>query len=238
MNIAIIDCDDISDPQRAHYINYPHMFVQVFDKAVYPISYQVFNALERQLPINWGTSKLAEFDGWLIMGSKFGAYEDYPWIDELKDFIQKLVDARVKLAGVCFGHQIIHQVLGGKVEKSVRGWGIGAHSYHVEKLPPFVEQGPESLTLLVSHQDQVEVPAPDTKVIAQSDFCPCAVSTIGDRIFTSQPHPEFTKDYSKLLMNMRRSIIGDEKVDQGELSLSNPVDSDLILQWLGKFWEA
>ena len=56
-------------------------------------------------------------DGWLITGSRHGAYEDHPWIPPLEEFIRDAYAAQVPLVGICFGHQIIAQAMGGKVEK-------------------------------------------------------------------------------------------------------------------------
>ncbi len=65
-------------------------------------------------------------DGWLITGSKHGAYEDLPFIPPLEDFIRKAYAEHVPLVGICFGHQIIAQAMGGKVEKFKDGWAVGA----------------------------------------------------------------------------------------------------------------
>ena len=55
------------------------------------------------------------------------------------------------MVGICFGHQIIAQALGGKVIKHPDGWRVGATQYDIEGQP---------LTLNAWHQDQViEAPA-------------------------------------------------------------------------------
>ena len=58
-------------------------------------------------------------DGWLITGSRHSAYEDLPWIAPLEGFLRAAYAAKVPIVGVCFGHQILAQALGGKVEKDV-----------------------------------------------------------------------------------------------------------------------
>jgi hypothetical protein len=35
------------------------------------------------------------------------------------------------MTGICFGHQIIAEALGGKTERSTKGWGIGLRESHV-----------------------------------------------------------------------------------------------------------
>ena len=71
-------------------------------------------------------------DGWLITGSKHGAYEDHDWIPPLEQLIRDIYAAGRPLVGVCFGHQIIAQALGGTVEKFKGGWSVGHTTYEIE----------------------------------------------------------------------------------------------------------
>ncbi|NIZ15759.1 type 1 glutamine amidotransferase, partial [Phaeobacter sp. HF9A] len=110
-------------------------------------------------------------DGWLITGSKFGAYEDHDWIPPLEDLIRQIHARKMPLVGVCFGHQIIAQALGGKVEKFDGGWSVGHTDYTLDGTP---------LRLNAWHQDQVvELPA-EARVIGQNDFCANAFLAYGD----------------------------------------------------------
>ena len=65
-----------------------------------------------------------EEDGWLITGSRHGVYEDLPWMRTLKDFLRQAAARRVPVVGICFGHQILAEAMGGRVEKSGRSWGV------------------------------------------------------------------------------------------------------------------
>ena len=125
-------------------------------------------------------------DGWIITGSKFGAYEDLPWIAPLEQLIRDIYASDRPLVGICFGHQIIAQALGGQVEKFKGGWCIGRQDY--------VLNG-EVLSLNAWHQDQVvEVPE-GGEVISSTDFCENAAILYGNRAFTLQPHPEINRAY-------------------------------------------
>jgi hypothetical protein len=47
----------------------------------------------------------------------------------LEDFIRAAYAAHVPMVGICFGHQIIAQAMGGKVEKYAGGWSVGPTEY-------------------------------------------------------------------------------------------------------------
>ncbi|MEM6579549.1 MAG: type 1 glutamine amidotransferase, partial [Pseudomonadota bacterium] len=121
-------------------------------------------------------------DGWLLTGSKHGAYEDHPWIAPLEDFIREAHAARVPMIGVCFGHQIIAQALGGKVEKFAGGWSVGLTEYQLNGAPCAIHAW---------HQDQVVVRPPEAAVFARTEFCENAGLVYGDHVWTIQPHPEY-----------------------------------------------
>ena len=132
-------------------------------------------------------------DGWVITGSRLGVYEDHPWIAPLETFLRAAFAADVPLFGVCFGHQILAQALGGKVEKFKDGWSVGPNTYHSTL---FGEQ-----RLMAWHQDQV-VERPETATcVGSSDFCENAILKYGNRALSIQPHPEFTEDLFMDLLN-------------------------------------
>ena len=173
-------------------------------------------------------------DAYVITGSPAGVYEPLPWIGPLLDFIRS-GDTR-KMIGICFGHQAMAQALGGKVEKSHKGWGAGLHRYSVDSAEPWMERV-GGIAVPASHQDQVVVQPPATKVIARSEFTPFAALCWTDRPAISfQFHPEFDPSYAKALISARYDRVPD--ADRAIASLDAPNDNARVGAWMRRFLTA
>jgi GMP synthase-like glutamine amidotransferase len=109
-------------------------------------------------------------DGFIITGSKSSAYDDKQWIRDLEGLIQRLHAARKKMVGICFGHQVIAQALGGVVSKSDKGWGVGINVYELGGAP-FKDGHTGQLKLIASHQDQVHVLPPGAQNVVSNPHC-------------------------------------------------------------------
>lgn len=160
-------------------------------------------------------------DLWVITGSKFGAYEDHPWIPPLEAFIRDARGAGKLMLGICFGHQIIAQALGGVVRKSDKGWGLGVHEYPPTADWPDDLGPPAQIAIQAYHQDQVEVTPQGAKTIAATDFCENAALWYPGFALTVQGHPEFAKPYASALVESRRgTILSEEDADRGQANMA------------------
>lgn len=168
-------------------------------------------------------------DGWLITGSKHGAYEDHPWIPPLEDLIRDIAARNLPLIGVCFGHQIIAQALGGKVEKFSGGWAVGSTDYQI---------GDETFTMNAWHQDQVTELPKDARVLGSNAFCENAVLAYGDTILTIQPHPEFESNFIDALIRTRgRGVVPDALLEAASAQLDKPNDNGKIADKMAAFFK-
>ncbi len=94
--------------------DYPDMFARLLDGQGF--TFQTWRVVEGEFPADVHAA-----DGWLITGSRHGVYEDHPWIAPLEQFIRDAYAAHVPLVGICFGHQIVAQAMGGRVERFAGG---------------------------------------------------------------------------------------------------------------------
>jgi GMP synthase-like glutamine amidotransferase len=173
----------------------------------------------------------AAHHAYLITGSPAGVYDPLPWIAPLMDFIRSADGA--KMVGVCFGHQVMAEALGGHVEKSDKGWGAGLHQYSVVHREPWMD-GEQSIAIPASHQDQVIVQPPNTAVVAESDFTPYAALAWTDRPAISfQFHPEFSPAFAKALIEARYDRVSNP--DAAIASLDAPNDSARVGTWIRRF---
>ena len=162
-----------------------------------------------------------EADLWVITGSKFGVYEAHGWIPPLEAFIVKARAARKRMFGICFGHQIIAQALGGVVRKSEKGWGLGVHEYAITgNWPDELGKAPDKIAIQAYHQDQVEEAPQGAVTIASTGFCPQGALWYPGFAVTVQGHPEFAKPYVNALLESRRGgVLTDEDVDRGRRNM-------------------
>ena len=223
MRIGILQTGQSPDMLRAEMGDYPDMFATLL--AGRGLEFRTYHVEAMEFP-----KDVHECEGWLITGSRHGAYDDLPFIPPLEDFIRRVWAAHVPMIGVCFGHQIIAQALGGKVEKFAGGWSVGATEYALR-------DGSGSLRLNAWHQDQVTVRPEGTTVLASSPFCENAILAYGDRALTIQPHPEFTAAFIKGLIDTRgRGKVPDALLDAADAKIGVATDNERLANQMAEFF--
>lgn len=174
---------------------------------------------------------------WVVSGSPASAYDNENWLHSLEAFIQESHSKQNRLLGICFGHQMIAQALGGQVEKSDKGWGVGVRDIPVTETRNWMRPGAEQLQLIVSHQDQVVKEPAEATVLASTDFCPVEMYEIGNHILSIQGHPEFTVQFAKDRLNSRRDLVGESTYQTALKSYSTPATNKVAWSWVKNWYQ-
>ncbi len=230
MKLGILESDRLEKSLREKYGSYSEMFQKLLSSVDDQLVFESYKVIQLEYPEN-----IDDCDAYLITGSKSSPYENKTWIKALENYVVKLHTHQKKLIGICFGHQLIAQALGGLVENSPKGWGVGRASRKLYQSKPWMGKTEKKYTILVSHQDQVTRLPLHAERIAGNAFCPNASFQMGNHILTFQGHPEFQVSYLRQLIKGRRKVIGSSRVDHALKSLEEKTDHWQIAQWIVGF---
>lgn len=224
MKIGILVCGHAIDEVAVNHGDYGDWFVSLLGG--HGFDFDIYNVVDMEFP-----ASIDDADGWLLTGSRHGAYEDHEFIPPLEEFVLKAYAAPVPMVGICFGHQLIAQALGGTVEKYNGGWAVGRQEY------VFKDHG--AVALNAWHQDQVMTLPKDARVIAGNDFCKNAGLVYGDRAYTIQPHPEFSNPVMAEYIDLRRdpAIYDPAMMDDAAANTARPNDDSLLAVEIANFFK-
>lgn len=222
MHIGILQCGHTPPEVAAEFGDFDDLFRRLL--AHHGLDFTTWNVVDMDFPPDAFAA-----EGWLITGSKHGAYEDHAFIPPLEALIRAIHAARRPMVGICFGHQIVAQALGGTVEKYHDGWAIGRHGYEFD--------GIGALALNAFHQDQVTTAPAEARTVARSPFCAHAGLAYGDHILTVQPHPEITNDVlgAYIPARMDDPAYPADILRVAEAERVRPTDGDAVASLLARF---
>lgn len=228
MEIGILRTGAPPGDLAARFGGYDDMFARLLGPG---FSTRAYDAAAGQLP-----SGGAAHAAFLVTGSAAGVYEPLPWIAPLLAFIRE-AKGQAKLVGICFGHQAMAEALGGRVEKSERGWAAGLQDYELVARRDWMgADPPPRIAVPVSHQDRVVVAPPGADILAHSPFSPFGMLAWDDDALSMQFHPEFEPDFAKAVIELRRARL--PAPDAAIASLDRADDRVLVAEWIRTFLKA
>lgn len=229
LKIGILETGRPPEELAPQYGSYPNMVANWLSHLDGEIS--TFSVLDGEFPLS-----AQQCDLWVITGSKFGCYEDHYWIKPLEDFIRSVKSSNRLMFGICFGHQLIAQALGGKVQKSSQGWALGVNQYEIENWPDELGTAPAEIALQAYHQDQITTLPKGAVNVASSDFCKHAAVWYPDFGLTVQGHPEFSTAYASDLLECRRGTsLTNEDTDRGQANMAYASNREMIAKIVGTY---
>lgn len=228
MKVAVLNADKTSPEICEEIASITDLYKELFSKEKLELDF--FDVQEKKFPVY---EKSTFYHAYLITGSRFSVYNKIEWIESLKDFVRK--NQNKKFLGICFGHQLIADALGGKVEKSKIGWNLGVKKINITECEPWMLPSQNEINMIFNHQDQVMCLPKGSKLLAGNEECPIQMYTINQNILCMQFHPEFTEKYQKALMYKKRDRIDQNKIKNAESSYANKTDQDIVIKWIANF---
>jgi GMP synthase-like glutamine amidotransferase len=200
MKITVFQTGLVPEVIRDQFDGYGKMIADLIDRDREYFEFEIISPLEGDV-----IPKIDEIEGLAISGSALGVYDDAPWMEDLRTLIRDAYAKNIPMVGICFGHQLMAEALGAKVEKSQKGWGLGRHSYKIEHRPDYMSDAPAEMQFSVVHQDQVLELPQKARLVGGNEFAPYAMLDYENgAAFSIQAHPEFADEYTKTLFEVRK----------------------------------
>src|SRR5262249_4038763 len=143
--------------------------------------------------------------------------ERAPWMLRAEELLRHIVAARVRLLGICFGHQMIAQALGGEVRRNPSGREIGTMRLTRKADDPLFAGTPRTFDVHGTHVDAVTGLPAGAEILATTPRDPVAAFRVGPLVHGVQFHPEMDADIIRGYVTARASSIREEGDDPGAI---------------------
>jgi GMP synthase (glutamine-hydrolysing) len=163
-----------------------------------------FDATDGHLPAH------TDFDGLVITGSRSSVYWDEPWIPPLVDYVADAAADDVPVLGVCYGHQVLAEALGGRVA-GMDGFEIGYNAVRRRDEGELFAGIGEEFTVFTTHGDAVVEMPPGATLLAENEYGVHAFRE--GHCWGVQFHPEYDMETARAVADGKRETLGDARVD-------------------------
>jgi GMP synthase (glutamine-hydrolysing) len=160
---------------------------------------------------------VGSFAGIIVTGSAASVTERAPWILRVEDYLARAVQAEQAVLGICFGHQLLGQALGGLVERNPRGREMGTVKFQILVDDPLLDRSIQPALAHATHVDSVTVLPPGAQILATTALEPHAAVRFGRRAWGVQFHPEFDAQVMTEYVETRSQLLADEGRDPAAL---------------------
>ena len=158
--------------------------------------------------------------GVIITGSAAMVTEQADWMLSTQRWLEQAMDQHIPVLGVCFGHQLLADMLGGQVAYNPRGRHMGlARVQQLESAvdDALLESCDPQFEVLVSHQQAVTRAPQSATILARTEMDPHHAFRCGDRIWGLQFHPEWSPRVMCAYIDERASLLRAEGMDPEQM---------------------
>ncbi len=154
-----------------------------------------------------------EIAGVIISGSPHSVTERTPWMLRTEAWLRELIQARTPTLGVCFGHQLLGQALGGRVDRNPNGREIGTVCLELRAADALLDQSTPPFLANMTHVDSVLELPPGSRILASSAKEPHAAVRFSESAWGVQFHPEIDREIVGHYASGRRQALEAEGID-------------------------
>ncbi len=155
--------------------------------------------------------------GVIITGSSSSVTERAPWMLRAEEYLRGLAERRVPTFGICFGHQLLGQALGGEVTKNPRGREIGTVELELVGEDELLTGAAPPCRANATHVDTVARLPPGARVLGRTRLEAHAAVRFGETVWGVQFHPEMDRAVIRRYLNVRRRLLESEGLDADAL---------------------
>ncbi|KAJ5775633.1 uncharacterized protein N7511_000644 [Penicillium nucicola] len=232
LRIAILECDEPIGETKRKFGSFSNLFHLLFAAGVVGLqqdsaregpeivesSYDVH--IERNYP------ELDDIDAVVLTGSRYDSFSngEENWILQLVDFVANLLhhQTRVKVIGVCFGHQIIGRALGVMPVRNRNGWEVAVTEIELTSTGRRLF-GLPFLAIHQMHRDMLPVCPANVELLGWSERCPVQGMYQKGRLLSMQGHPEYHGSIADELLERRGPMVfGKEIYDEAKSRVDLP----------------
>ncbi len=229
MRIAILKCDTFEKNLKKIFIDYDEVIYTFLSNSIYieeAITYDVTIPLLPQI------NELSNLDCLIISGSRNNCLEKLEWINQLKAYIRHCYNKDIKMIGFGFGHQIICDALGSKIE-SDGNWHTGTNKYNVNNntiVKEIIGENVNTITLPYLHEYKVSCIDNSKQIAIIEDDNEGILATISNnkKILTFAGHPEYNGKILWYLFRVYRDFMSETELGKGQITRNNENDSNFI----------
>lgn len=180
----------------------------------------------------------ADLAGIVITGSASNVPDREAWMLDAEEGLRRAVSFKTHVLGVCFGHQLLAQALGGEVSSNDAGRCMSTIEISRTADDPLLAELPSTFTVNECHRDSVTALPEGAQSIASSDYDPHEAIRFSDTCWGVQFHPEFDAEIMRGYITARASLLEEEGLDPralAERASDTPMSGQVLRNFVRHF---